>query len=371
MNSRIGWIAVVLAAAGLFAQVASCATSVTEEDAVSSAGGEGGTGGVAGAGGEGGVGGAGGAGGSGGSVACIDADDVVLAVNAFFYGDTDFDGGLNPSAWMQLGHDIDGVSTHGDYTGHCQPAAGAQAASLDDGDNGIDNGFGKTVLPVFTSLLPTFSINAQQIINDGNFTLLLKLDEIVDGLDQDPLVARLYGAAPLGMPPAFDGTDCWPILQEQLGAPPDVDSVQVVFTDSVLAGNQWSSGSTPVTVELPLNLLGIQATIRVYQARLSMFLDSKHETATLGRLGGVLDADEFVDEMRNVFAFADLAYCAEAFDAFETQIRRAADIMVDGTQDDSQVCNGISIGLGFTMTEVGIGGVAPAQPKPAKPCDAP
>ena len=42
--------------------------------------------------------------------------------------------------------------------------------------------------------------------------------------------------------------------------------------------------------------------------------------------------------------------------------------MVDGTQDAGATCNGISVGMGYTMLEVGMGPIAgPATPQP-NPC---
>ena len=48
--------------------------------------------------------------------------------------------------------------------------------------------------------------------------------------------------------------------------------------------------------------------------------------------------------------------------------REAADILIDGTQDPALTCNGISIGLGFTLTEVRLGEIAPPLVWPEDPC---
>jgi hypothetical protein len=49
------------------------------------------------------------------------------------------------------------------------------------------------------------------------------------------------------------------------------------------------------------------------------------------------------------------------------QVRQASDIMSDGTQDPSKTCDGITMGLGFEMTEAQLGDVGPATP-PGKTC---
>jgi len=49
-------------------------------------------------------------------------------------------------------------------------------------------------------------------------------------------------------------------------------------------------------------------------------------------------------------------------------MRQAADIMLDGSQNPDQVCDGISIGLGFTMKRVELGAVGASQPPLPDPC---
>jgi hypothetical protein len=43
--------------------------------------------------------------------------------------------------------------------------------------------------------------------------------------------------------------------------------------------------------------------------------------------------------------------------------------MKDGTQDPAAFCNGISIGLGFEMKAVQLGGALNAQPPEPDPCE--
>ena len=83
--------------------------------------------------------------------------------------------------------------------------------------------------------------------------------------------------------------------------------------------------------------------------------------ATSGRIGGVLNTEEFVAEMKKVGAL--LNDCDSLlFAGLLTQARQSSDIMADGTQDPTKVCDGISMGLGFEMKEVQIGDVGPAAP---------
>ena len=51
-----------------------------------------------------------------------------------------------------------------------------------------------------------------------------------------------------------------------------------------------------------------------------------------------------------------------------SQIEQASDILTDGTQDPTQTCDGISIGLGFDALPDQLGTTAPPLPQ-AVPCD--
>jgi hypothetical protein len=44
-----------------------------------------------------------------------------------------------------------------------------------------------------------------------------------------------------------------------------------------------------------------------------------------------------------------------------TAVRQASDILGDGTQDPTKTCDGISMGMTFTMAPAQIGSVGPAE----------
>jgi hypothetical protein len=328
------------------------------------AGGAGAQGGSAGSGGDGGAGGAGGAG--GGPPPCTDTDGTVLAIDELFFGDTDFQHVPGPDAWKQFGFDVDGIATSADFTNHCKPNAGADpAAVFPDGNAGIDNSFGKNLLGLFKNANPMFVAEANGTITSGKFTQMMLLEKLGAAADQDPLPTRLFSGAELGMPPKFDGSDCWPVREESLADPKDPTSAKVVFDKASLSKDVWKSGAT-TTLVLHLNVAGYVAPLTIYQARLQMTLAPLHDASALGQLGGVLDTEEFVEVARDVAGKINPLACG-AFDSFAKQIRQASDIMKDGTQDPTAICDGISVGLGFTMLEVQLGTVA-KPPVQADPC---
>jgi len=55
------------------------------------------------------------------------------------------------------------------------------------------------------------------------------------------------------------------------------------------------------------------------------------------------------------------------FDAVAQNVRAVSDIMRDGTQDPTQTCDGISLGMGFTAKPVQLGTVYDKPPAVAGP----
>lgn len=295
--------------------------------------------------------------GTGGSMpVCTPVAGTVMAVDALFLGDTDPDGTQNASAWAQYGFNLDGNVSTAASADHCQPYTGATKADVyPDGNDGIDNSFGKNVLPLFKMFLSTPSATVTQNIADGSFTLMIDFEGLMAGADQSPLSAKLYGGADLGMPPKFDGTDCWPVRPELLNDPLDIASSKVVFANGSLATNIWQSGTLPtITLTFPTPVGDLSLTI--HNAQMSLEMAADHKSGLNGQIGGVLDREELVSEVKKLIYGVNPLFCG-LFDP--DQIRRAADIMNDGTQDPTKVCNGISIGIGFTMKELTLGGVAP------------
>jgi hypothetical protein len=305
-----------------------------------------------------------------GGATCIETPGLVLAVNRLYVGDTNPDDSPDAAnAWKQYGFDLDGKTSTGASVDLCQPNAGAAPSNVyPDGNDGKDNSFGNNVLPLLLGFAPDAAETINQSIQSGDFTLMLRMDDIGPGADSGPFSSLVYGGAVLGSAPAFDGSDCWPVLPEQLEDPVDIDSAQTEFPASSVAGNVWTSGSTD-TLTLTLNIAGFPVPFVLHEARLSLELEVDHEGAVGGQLGGVLDTEAFVEAMRSVAGTFDPSLCSgSTFDSIANQLRQASDIMNDGTQDPAQVCNGISVGFGFKMKRVQLGGVATPVPPAPDPC---
>lgn len=298
---------------------------------------------------------------------CLSVEGKVFAVDTLYFGDMDWDGNLDPDAWTLFGRDVDGVQSTATSTGLCQPADGAVAADVyPDGDDGIDNAFGKSVLPLLGTVSTDFTDRVNGSILNGSFTWLLKIDPVATSAS--PVTTMVYAADSRTSPPAFDGTDCWPVAPASLADPPDFESANVVFDDGAIVANRLSTGS-PGDLELSVPISGTVLTLTAHHARIVIELEDDPNVPTRGVISGVLDTEEFIEEARDVLGFLDPTMCAgPAFEAVASAIRKTSDIMKDGTQDPASTCDGISVGIGFTMGRAGFSGLGSATPAGTDPC---
>lgn len=280
---------------------------------------------------------------------------TTLAVTTLSFGDG------NNGEWKKLGFDIDGQTWDPTSTTSCQPNSNADpATAFPDGDNGIDNSFGNNLLPTVLMIDPTLVSDTNTGLQQGTFTVLLKMYCLPDTGDTSGMTTKLFAGTELGATPKFDGTDMWPVEPNLLSDPKDPESSTIVFEQSSVTGTTYDTGKNQTFVlTIPLKVGSTSASMKLtlYSARATMTLSADRKSATNGVLGGVLNTEEFVAEINNLMNL--LGYCS-FLSAIETKIRQASDIMADGTQDPTKTCNGISVGLGFEMKEVQIGDVGPA-----------
>jgi hypothetical protein len=269
--------------------------------------------------------------------------------------------------WKSLGFNVDGLTTTAASTNVCQPKSGAQTSTpYPDGNNGIDNSFGKNVLPLLLDMDPSFVTDVNNSITDGLFDALLKVDCLPTAGDATMLTTKAYAGTSLGAPPKFDGTDQWPVAPEFLSNPTDVESSTLVFPSCSVAGAAFDTGgqaSQALVLNIPFQTNGMTTSLklRLYDAHVTMTLAANRQSATGAVIGGVLDTEELVLEVKKVGYL--LGICNNAiFPSLITAVRQASDIMSDGTQDATKTCNGISIGIGFEAKQVQLGGVGPATP---------
>lgn len=300
-----------------------------------------------------------------------DGSGYTYAVSKLFLGDTNRDGSPNPNAWQNYGYDIDGQQTADDFTNHCTPKAGANPAKVfPDGKDGIDNSFGRTILEIITGLVADASAAVNEQIEEGSFTIIMSLDTLGDGANYSGIPSYLNIGADLGATPKFDGTDMWPIYQELLSNPADPKSTQLSFPDSYVNDGTWVSG-TPGRLDLAVSVAGFSLTLNIENAVITMDLDNPRSNgATNGVISGYIPVEPFLAELEKIAGAFDENLCmGSTLEAIKDEIRKAADMPLNGAQNGSGECEAISIGLGFEAKPVQIGPIEDPQPPAEDPCN--
>lgn len=294
-----------------------------------------------------------------GGLTCAPGEGKAFAVTKLSFGEG------TSGEWKKVGLNLDGLVSTGASKDVCQPNAGGTAGTAyPDGDEGIDNSFGKNLLPTLISLDQTWSTDVNNSIHNGFFDVLLKLYCLPPSGDVPEFTTKLFGGTGLGMKPKFDGTDKWPVSPELLSDPTDPESSAILFEKSSVIGTTFNSGKNGTFIlTIPVTIQKKNASIKLtlYSGTATMTLSADRKSATGGTIAGVLNTEEFVAEVKKIGILLDLCD-SSIFDNVITAVRQASDIMADGTQDPSKTCDGISMGLQFEMVEALIGDVGPAAP---------
>jgi hypothetical protein len=293
---------------------------------------------------------------------------VAFAINQLYLGDTNLDGSPNKvNGWKQFGFDLDGKVSTATSTDLCQPRSGATANEIyPDGNDGIDNSFGKNALPFLLMFDPSLTPDESAGLAAGGATAILALTGLGSGA-AGSLSGQLLGGVALGKAPAFDGTQVWPIAPESLTNPADPSSAKVTFGAAPLTSNTWlghATGDIVITFDIPK----VPFQLTITHAVVAVQLDPTHTMAT-GTIAGVLDPDLYAANFKKVAGNFDKSLCSgPTITSILAQITSVCDVLANGLQDPGQECAGISIGLGFRAGLVKLGGVGAAAQPPPDPC---
>jgi hypothetical protein len=305
---------------------------------------------------------------------------VTFAINTVMVGDRDRDG-LRDTAggWKAYGFDLDGwisgAGTPDGFEGQCAPRLGASQQNVEtDGDLGIDNAFGKLLLPTILAADPSFPDEIARGLAGGGTTLLVDLDQLGSGADYTGLTARVYTGAPLGKAPAYDGTDVWPVRSDSLRDPAQIGDALLSDSDSYVTGDTWVGRFHGVlTVELPW-MAGLTMHLRITDPVITMELDPARASAGGGTIAGIIATEDLLAEAQAEALQLDSSLCpgTTTVQGLLGLLEQASDILVDPASGPTAPCDGVSIGLGFSARRVTLGPVAPAvPPPPAVSCSAP
>ena len=118
----------------------------------------------------------------------MEGEGTVFAATKLVFGEG------NNGQWKKVGLNLDGLVSTAGSKDVCLPNADAFTITpYPDGDDGIDNSFGKNLLPQIIALYPTWvgDINAGML--KGFFDVMLKLECLPPTGDVPVRVTKLFG----------------------------------------------------------------------------------------------------------------------------------------------------------------------------------
>jgi hypothetical protein len=312
--------------------------------------------------------------GQGGAPACNgpgpSGAGVSFVLTKLFLGDTDRNDVPSQGAWKHLGMNLDGKVSTAQSNDLCQPRNGASKQSVyPDGDGGIDNSFGKNIVPIFMGLAADWSTQVNSSIVGGDANFLLHLVGLANGGDTCGLHTDYLLGEPFGQKPKLDGTDAWWVRPDGLVDPNDLaKGSAVVFASGDVVGDVFRT-TTTADVGVVLGFGGNSLPLPITHARIEMTLDASRTHATMGTIAGVVPTAALTAAIKKVAGKFDPSLCSgPAIDSVVAQLEQASDILADGTQDPTRACDGVSIGLGFEAVRATLAGVGPGVPADPDPC---
>lgn len=294
-----------------------------------------------------------------------DGHDAIYVISKMFVGDENPDGTKAAAdAWKHYGYDLDGKNSDANSTDGCKPRGQGTAANQVDGDGGRDNSYGKNLLPL--SVAAGGSTSQTATVNNGlaagKATSIFVLKALGSETSYNPFTSVELTSLDLGAAPKRDGSDIFRISASSVDG--DVSKPKTSHTASYLVDNTWVSGPlAATTITLPMF-----PNAPLSRAIVTMQLSADHKRATNGVIAAIITVDAAKQAFIDAAGALDPSLCSGAtIDSLLAHFDAAADIMADGSQDPSKVCDAISIGVGFEAELAQLGQVAPA-PSTTSPC---
>lgn len=288
--------------------------------------------------------------GSGGGI--VAGGGPTLAIRKLLIGDTLENGQVSTEAWRGYGFNLDCKESTAKSVDLCKPAPGGTASTVyPDGNDGIDNSFGKLLLPIYKMLVNDLSGQINNSIDNGTFTILVHIGGLEAGGTGKFASGAYIGAMEPGSLPNWMGADAWKVRSDCLIGK-DLSTPVALYSNSQVTlegGQRVYSSVNPGSIALSLEVAGVHLVLPISNTRISMVLSSDNTKATSGRIGGVINTEMLLKETAKVIGAVDSTFCppSEVYNSFAQDVRKASDILSDGTQDPSKTCDAISIGIGF------------------------
>lgn len=286
-----------------------------------------------------------------------------FAINQISIGDATRDGSPSKEAWQDYGYNLDGLVTEKESTNVCTRFEGAVPVNQEDGKDGVDNSFGRIILPAIRALVPNPSNTLNDALAAGDFTVLFSVKGLTDdakqtstGLSGQLLVGGKFDPSKR---PAFAPTEDWPHRKDPI----------IPLEGAYINNGTFVYGGGGATVVLSLVIQGTALTLTVNRASITFDHRPPNDVVN-GNISGVIDTETFVSGIENVAGALTTKLCdGAALERIKKTIREASDIRADGTNGPGVPCDAISVGIGFTGKRVGESkSIAVEGPKAPDPC---
>lgn len=289
----------------------------------------------------------------------------------------------------RIGVNLDGFVTNSTSAPHeCVAEGGVPVL---DGDRGIDNSFGRNVLPALTAAAPCLEDDIAISHALGQGTILVRIRDwngrrddaqvdiglfvTVDGTSLDEseevrwgglngttlLRASNFASAP---PPAWDGGDRFFVDPVGLADEGNLERPRIGQNDAYIASGRLVLENTAATIfpvvtrtgSFPIGVDGF------FMADIS----EDQQSLTKGFLSGRFAAERIVGSLQS------LGFCSqENVDVLGSILTRSLDLRADpDIQEPDNACSAMSLGLSFRGTRVSSNlGIAPRSLPISNPCE--
>ncbi len=184
----------------------------------------------------------------GGVADAPDTRTLTFVVSHIDFGVADCAGYPTPDAWKTIGFDLDcDMGQPTSFGATCQPIVPGEIAEGEDGVAGIDNSFGRNIVPALVKHDPTFQSWQNARIQSGHWSIGVELT-LGDGATDGVVTIRTGTVSMKGVAPKWDGTDVWyrlSVTSTTTGTLRDgvLGAERVVVNVPLLGGNGYGYGA--------------------------------------------------------------------------------------------------------------------------------
>jgi hypothetical protein len=287
-------------------------------------------------------------GGGGGST------ELVLALHQMDLGEV-----MTLPASKNVGFDIDGSCTCPAAPTCAEPTWAS--ASHCDNDGGRDNAVGQAFNLINASFggVPIISsVEFSQQATNGSWSLLFRVRDYNDKADDAQVRVAVYLTPGLGMKPAWDGSDTWPITDVSLTDMMSLD--QPVFEDD----KAYVSGGVLVAhfpqMAILFSSLGVHLRIDLHSVVVSGTLtdsDAGGKRLTQATMSGAWKVSDLFADLSDLRVNGGMALCTNSayYITVKNAFCTAVDAVAKGGGGPTTPCDALSFGMSFEAWPANLG----------------